>query len=212
MLTIDELRFAYNGQAEPWTFSLAVNPGEIVAITGPSGSGKSTLLDLIAGFQIPLSGRVVLDGKEFTRQPPEQRPMSILFQSDNLFDHLTVADNVGLGLPKSARADERHQRIRDALAEMELDGYGTRRASKLSGGQKQRVALARTLLRDRPVLLLDEPFAALDAETAATIRQTVREMVRSHGWHTLIVSHLPEDAKGFADKKLRIEDWRLKLD
>jgi len=212
MLTIDELRFAYEGQTDPWSFSLTVDPGEIVAIAGPSGSGKSTLLDLIAGFQAPASGSMALDGQEFTNQPPEVRPVSILFQNDNLFDHLTVADNVGLGLPKSAKADDRRQQIGNALAEMELEGYETRRASKLSGGQKQRVALARTLLRDRPILLLDEPFTALDAETAAIIRQAVRDLVQSHGWHTLIVSHLPEDARGFADKKLRIQDWQLTQD
>lgn len=209
MLKIDQLQFAYEGQDTPWIFDLEVEPGTITAITGPSGAGKSTLLDLIAGFLEPASGDVLLDGERFTSLPPEGRPVSILFQYDNLFDHLSVEKNVELGLSRKMLPAEKTIQIEDALGQMDLSGYGARRASRLSGGQKQRVALARTLLRDRPVLLLDEPFAALDAQTASAIRHTVRDMVRQQGWHTLIVSHLREDAESFADERLHLKGRSL---
>ena len=206
MFVLDDVRFAYPGQAEPYAFSLAAAPGDILGISGVSGSGKSTLLDLIAGFLTPLSGDITLAGTSLLPQPPEQRPVAILFQDNNLFDHLSVARNLGLARPKGQLpADE----LDAALTEVGLKGLASRRASEMSGGQKQRVALARCLLLDRPILLLDEPFAALDSGTAQDMRTLVRDLVTQKGWHTLLVSHQETDL-AVADKRYALKEGRLR--
>ena len=212
MLELDEVVFAYEGQKVPYRFALRVKPGEIIAIGGESGSGKSTLLDLVAGFRLPSAGRIVLDGDELTRLAPEQRPVSILFQDENLFEHLSAGRNVRLGLPKKLSRTDADARIRSALETMALGGYERRRVSDLSGGQKQRVALARTLLLDRPILLLDEPFSALDSENAAMLRAELKRLTRQKNWHVLLVSHDANDRAGFADTCLRVEDGVLVVD
>lgn len=208
MLIADNLVFAYPGQA-PYRFALEANPGEITAISGASGSGKSTLLDLIAGFQRPSSGTLILDGADLVPLPPETRPVSLLLQADNLFDHLTAAENTELGLPKGVARPEARARVAQALAEVGLAGFENKPAATLSGGQKQRVALARTLLRDRAVLLLDEPFSALDDETRKATRSLVRDLTRSQNWHTILVSHHADDIAALADRHYRIAERRL---
>lgn len=209
MLRLDHVTFAYPGQQTPYDFDLTLAPGEILAITGVSGSGKSTLLDLTAGFLKPQSGRITLAGKSLTKLPPQDRPVSILFQADNLFDHLTVARNLALGLPANLQEAERNQRIADVLGEVGLPGLENRRASNLSGGQKQRVALARTLLRGTPVLLLDEPFAALDPEMADSMRALVQQLTRAHDWHVIVVTHDEKDVNTFATRHLHLENGVL---
>ena len=201
MLTLEKTRFAYRAEETAWVFDLDVAPGEIVGVSGASGSGKSTLLDLIAGFLSPQSGDIRLNGRSLLTLPPEERPASILFQSENLFDHLSAARNLRLGVP--GRPD-----VAAALAEVGLDDPGPRPVSNLSGGQQQRVALARSLLRNKPVLLLDEPFTALDEATAVPIRAMVKSLVRSKGWHAILVSHASADL-GLADRALALENWRL---
>src|SRR5690606_20788781 len=175
MLRADGLVFAYEGQAT-YHFTREASPGEITAISGASGSGKSTLLDLLAGFIRPRGGSLTLDGIDLLPLPPETRPVSLLLQADNLFEHLSAAENAALGLPRGTGRAAGRARVEEALAEVGLAGLGPQSASTLSGGQKQRVALARTLLRDRPVLLLDEPFSALDDETRKTTRELVGEL------------------------------------
>lgn len=207
MLDIDRLIFRYPGNALEFAFDMRVAPGEIAGLVGPSGAGKSTLFDLIAGFLAPISGDIRLAGRTLLGQPPEKRPVSILFQSDNLFEHLSAGANVALGLPGGIRPDDR--KIIEALDRMDLPGLASRRAGELSGGQKQRVALARTLLRDRPILLLDEPFSGLDPETAAPIRDLVARLVKENGWHAIIVSHHAEDIAALADHTWRIENGRI---
>jgi thiamine transport system ATP-binding protein len=148
-------------------FRLAVDAqiarGERVAVLGASGSGKSTLLSLLAGFLVPEAGRIVWDGTDITHAPPAGRPMSILFQDGNLFPHLSVTQNVGLALRSDLRmtADQDAQ-VAQVLDQVGLDGMGGRRPADLSGGQQGRAALARLMLQERPVVLLDEPLAALD--------------------------------------------------
>jgi thiamine transport system ATP-binding protein len=178
VLALEDVQFAYPGHALDYRFTLTAAAGEITAIRGASGSGKSTLLDLIAGFRIPTSGCIMVDGTDITTLPPERRPVSILFQSESLFDHLGAAANVALGLPRGTPRAAIDQRVTAALADVGLPGLGAQRAATLSGGQAQRVALARTLVRDRPVLLLDEPFSALDDESRATTRDLVRRLTR----------------------------------
>lgn len=209
MLRADDLSFAYQGVETPYIFSFEAKAGEVTAISGPSGSGKSTLLDLLAGFITPHRGSLVLDGTNLLPLKPERRPVSLLLQADNLFDHLSAQDNARLGLPKGTQRTLGDQKVAAALAEAGLAGLGNQLASTLSGGQKQRVALARTLLRARPVLLLDEPFSALDDETRHTMRALVVSLTRQRGWHTILVSHHVDDIAAMASRHYRILDRHL---
>jgi thiamine transport system ATP-binding protein len=209
MLRADDLVFAHPGQAMPYRFTLEAMPGMVTAISGASGSGKSTLLDLLAGFIRPVSGTLTLDGADLLPLPPETRPVSLLLQSDNLFEHLSAEENAALGLPRGTAKTLGREKVAGALAEVGLAGLEAQSAATLSGGQKQRVALARTLLRDRPVLLLDEPFSALDDETRQTTRALVGELTRRHDWHTVLVSHHADDIAALAEDHYRIVDGRL---
>jgi len=203
MLELDDVHFAYSGGTQ-YRFNMTADAGSITAIRGQSGAGKSTLLDLVAGFLAPASGIIRVDGSDVTLLPPEQRPVSIQFQSETLFEHLSAARNVALGLPKADAA-----RVAAALAEVGLPDIGAQRADTLSGGQKQRVALARTLLRNKPVLLLDEPFSALDDETRATTRALVQSLTRKQKWATVLVTHHVDDISAIADCVYRLENGVL---
>ncbi|AKR56862.1 hypothetical protein XM25_13895 [Devosia sp. H5989] len=209
MLKLDALTYAHPGSGLTYRFDLRAYPGQVTAITGPSGSGKSTLLDLIAGFLRPASGTMTLDSLDLVPLPPEKRPVSLLFQSETLFEHLSAERNIALGLPPRTPRAEAASRIAAALSEVGLPEVGTQRAATLSGGQKQRVALARTLLRGRPILLLDEPFSALDDETRVATRTLVRNLTQAHRWHTILVSHHADDVASMATVKYRIEAGEL---
>ena len=203
MLALDRVTFGY-GTTPTYHFTMEAAAGEITAIRGQSGSGKSTLLDLIAGFIEPATGTIRIDGNIVNDLPPEQRPVSILFQSETLFEHLTAAHNVALGLPHADPG-----RVAAALTELGLQDLANQRASTLSGGQKQRVALARTLLRNKPVLLLDEPFSALDDETRATTRALVQSLTRKQKWATVLVTHHADDISAIADRVYLLENGVL---
>lgn len=207
MLEAEHLLFTHPGAARHFDLSFVAKPGEITAVSGQSGAGKSTLLDLIAGFLTPSGGSLTLDGRELLPLPPEERPISILFQSETLFEHLSAFHNLGLGLPRNA--PDRPARVAAALTEVGLPGVEKQRADTLSGGEKQRVALARTLLRNRPVLLLDEPFSALDDDTRGTIRTLVRSLTEKHGWTTLLVSHHVDDVEALATRRYQLADGKL---
>jgi len=209
MFRLDALTYAHKGAALTYRFDMLAEPGAVTAVRGPSGSGKSTLLDLIAGFLTPTGGTLTLDGEDLLPLPPEQRPVSLLFQAESLFDHLTAGRNIALGLPATLPAAERDRRIADALQEVGLAGIEGQRAATLSGGQKQRVALARTLLRARPILLLDEPFSALDDDTRVTVRNLVLRLTKAHDWHTILVSHHADDVEALAARRYRIADGHL---
>lgn len=211
MLVLEGFAYAHRGHGQAYAFDMEAQPGEVTAITGASGAGKSTLLDLIAGFLQPAAGRISLDGLDLSPLPPERRPVSILFQSETLFEHLSAAANVALGLPAGTERRRTEVRVAEALAEVGLPEVGRQRAATLSGGQKQRVALARTLLRDRPVLLLDEPFSALDEDTRASVRQLVGKLTAQRQWHTVLVSHNPEDSTVLARRSYRLAQGRLWL-
>jgi len=212
MLVLEKVEYAHPGQVGSYSFSMSAAPGEITAVSGQSGAGKSTLLDLLAGFLRPDSGTIALDGTDLVPLPPQRRPISILFQSETLFEHLTAEANVALGLPDSTPKTALRQAIAGALAEVGLPGVGPQRASTLSGGQKQRVALARTLLRNRPVLLLDEPFSALDDETRAATRSLVLDLTRARRWTTILVSHHADDIAAMAARHYAIRDGKLILE
>lgn len=196
MLEIEQLQFAYPADGSPvMTFDLSVEPGEVLSLIGPSGSGKSTLLSLIAGFLLPRSGRIRLDGVAIEQIPPAERPVSIVFQQHNLFPHLDLYTNVALGIDPSLRLDSAQKAaVEQAMDQLGLSGLQRRKPGELSGGQRQRVALARVLVRRRRILLLDEAFAALGPALRAELIDLVKNLVRENGLLALLVSHQPRDA------------------
>lgn len=188
---------------------LTVKSQTITAIIGPSGGGKSTLLSAVAGFLTPIAGDVIWNDATITALLPSQRPVSILFQDNNLFPHLTIADNIGLALRPDLRlAAHDKTRIEHVLADVGLKGMGGRKPSALSGGQQSRAALARILLADRDVVLLDEPFAALGPGLKAEMLELVRTKVAGSGKTVLMVTHDPQDALGIADQAILVADGR----
>lgn len=179
--------------------------GARVAVIGPSGAGKSTLLGAIAGF-VPHAGQTKWQGRALANDPGA-RPVSILFQDNNLFPHLTAFENVALGLKPSLRlTNEERLRVADALVRVGLAGFDSRRPAELSGGQQSRVALARTLIRARPVLLLDEPFAALGPALKAEMLALVAEIATETGATLLMVSHDVADARAICGQTVLVAD------
>ena len=184
---------------------LTLERGGAAALIGPSGAGKSTLLAAIAGFATPAQGRILWDGADLTPLDPSRRPVTLVFQDHNLFAHLTVAQNVGLGLRPDLRLDRAGwNRVEAALAAVGLDGFGPRRPSAVSGGERSRVALARALLRDRPLLLLDEPFAALGPALRVEMLDLVTRIRGETGATLLVVTHQPEDARRIAPRTILV--------
>jgi thiamine transport system ATP-binding protein len=211
MLAIEGVTFRYEDLE--MRFDLAVTAGECVAIIGPSGAGKSTLLALIAGFEAPLAGRILIAGRDVTAEPPARRPVTSLFQEHNLFPHLTAAENVGLGIDPGLSLDAAARaRVTDALGHVGLAGFEARLPGQLSGGERQRVALARSLVRNRPLLLLDEPFAALGPAQRREMLDLVNALARDSGFTVLFVSHQPEDARHAAGRVLFVESGRILCD
>lgn len=211
MLTLNNLTYLY--QHLPMRFSFAAQAGERLAILGPSGAGKSTLLSLIGGFLPINQGAVVMNGVDHTDSVPSARPVSMLFQESNLFPHLTVQQNMALGLhPGLKLTREQQQQVVDIAEQTGLQAMLTRLPGQLSGGQRQRVALARCLLRNQPILLLDEPFSALDPALRNEMLQLVRSVCESRNITLLMVSHSLEDAQQIAPRSLVIVDGRIYWD
>jgi len=209
MLGVEGVRFAYPGGPE-FRFDLKLAPGEIVTLSGASGSGKSTLIDLICGFLQPDAGDILWQGRSILTLAPAMRPVSALFQTGDLFDHLDVETNVALGVdPRGRPTSLQRNRIRDVLHEMGLSGMERRLPGKLSGGQRQRVALARSLLRERPVMLLDEPFSALDTETRSGMATLVRRLTGERRLAMLVVSHDPADADRLESRAITLKDGQI---
>ncbi len=177
---------------------LEVREGEFLALLGGSGSGKSTLLRLVAGFETPDAGRIEIAGRDMAGLPPRSRPCAMMFQSYALFPHMTVAENVGYGLRRAGTHSD--QRVRELLALVGMEALGARRPAQLSGGQQQRVALARALARQPPLLLLDEPLAALDAGLRAQTGAELRRLQRRTGTSFVMVTHDQAEALGLADR------------
>ncbi|MEQ5834284.1 ATP-binding cassette domain-containing protein [Marinobacter sp. NFXS9] len=204
MLEFQDLSFRYPDTDRPLTFSGNVAPGQCLAVTGPSGCGKSTLLNLIAGFLSAGSGSLRWQAQDIQSLPPWDRPVTSVFQEDNLFDHLSVHDNLGLGIHPGLKLSREDKAAIDAMLDkVGLDGLARRVPTELSGGQRQRVAVARALLRGTPLLLLDEPFTGLDPDTRQTLRQLIRDQ-RDQGTAIVLVSHDESDVESLADRHLRL--------
>ncbi|NUH67058.1 ATP-binding cassette domain-containing protein [Sulfitobacter sp. S0837] len=207
MLTLEEMRIKRGEFRLVADMTLA--QGRSYAVIGPSGSGKSTLLAAICGFVPVAAGRLLRDGAEITDQHPGQRGMTMLFQDNNLFPHLTVRQNVGLGLRADLRlrAADREQ-VDAALRRVGLSDHAIKRPGALSGGQQSRVALARVLVQARPWVLLDEPFAALGPALRVEMLDLVQDLARETGAGLIMVTHAPEDVRRIADEVIFVEGGR----
>ncbi|WP_458091101.1 ABC transporter ATP-binding protein [Streptomyces malaysiensis] len=189
---------------------LTVRPGELLALLGPSGCGKTTALRLLAGFEHPDAGEVLVDGQDVTGVPAHRRDAGMVFQSYSLFPHLSAVDNVAFGLRmRKVRTAERRSRAAELLELVGLGDKGERFPHQLSGGQQQRVALARALALRPRVLLLDEPLSALDAKVRLTLREEIRRLQRELGITTLFVTHDQEEALSMADRVAVMRAGRL---
>src|ERR671919_1851016 len=191
--------------------NLDMPPGEFFSLLGPSGCGKTTTLRLIAGFERPDEGQILLDGVDMVQTPPHKRNVNTVFQSYALFPHLSVADNVGFGLRyKEVSKQEAKKRVSDALELVRLQGLERRRPSQLSGGQQQRVALARALVLNPSVLLLDEPLGALDAKLRKALQVELKALQETVGITFLYVTHDQEEALTMSDRLAVMDAGRIR--
>jgi putative spermidine/putrescine transport system ATP-binding protein len=200
-LKTENLVKAFAGNPVVKDVNLSIDKGEFISLLGPSGCGKTTILRMIAGFEKPTSGSILVEGMDISPLPPNQRKIGMVFQAYALFPNMNVEDNVGFGLKISGvGADERRARVEEMLKLIGLPGYGKRFPFELSGGQQQRVALARALAPKPRMLLLDEPLSALDAKIRVSLRQEIRAIQRDLGITTIFVTHDQEEALSISDR------------
>ena len=205
MLSLDKIEIALGSFHLSADFQ--IEAGQKVAVVGPSGAGKSTLVGAICGFIDVVSGQLSLAGRDITKAMPDKRDMAMLFQDNNLFPHLTIAQNVGLGIRPVLRLtnDEKSQ-VNDALIRVGLGDFGSRKPSELSGGQQSRAALARALVQSKSWMILDEPFAALGPALRAEMLDLVAEVADETQAGVMMVTHAPEDARRVADSVIFVAD------
>ena len=209
-VAIEDVSFAYGAASVLQDVTLDIREGEFFAFLGPSGSGKTTLLRLIAGFGAPTRGRILVGGRDVTRLPPWSRNVGMVFQSYALWPHMTVAKNVAFGLERRRLArSEIARRVNEALALVGLSAFADRRPAQLSGGQQQRVALARTLVIEPEVLLLDEPLSNLDAKLRTDMRAEIKGLQRKLGLTAIYVTHDQEEANAIADRMAVLDGGRI---
>jgi putative spermidine/putrescine transport system ATP-binding protein len=198
---LEAVRKLYGDVVAVADIDLDIASGEFFSMLGPSGSGKTTTLRMIAGFELPTAGRVLLDGRDVSRLPPYDRDVNTVFQDYALFPHMTVADNVGYGLMiRKVRRDERRARVEEALRMVRLEGYGARKPGQLSGGQRQRVALARAIVNRPRVLLLDEPLGALDLKLRQQMQLELKAIQAQLGITFIYVTHDQDEALAMSDR------------
>lgn len=209
-LRIEAVGKSYGGKAALSDVSLEVAAGRYVVLLGPSGSGKTTLLSVIGGFTVPSRGRVLIGDEDVTDLPPARRPTATVFQDYALFPHLSVLANVAFGLAvRRLPATERRRRAEAALATVGLEGFGDRSIGQLSGGQRQRVALARSLVVEPAILLLDEPLGALDLHLRRQMQDELKSLQRATGRSFVHVTHDQEEAMALADVIVVMKDGRI---
>lgn len=200
MLKIDNLEFFYDANKKIYRYNLEAIAPQVVSVMGKSGSGKSTLLDILSGFLEPKKGKVLYDGLDILTLPPQKRPLCILFQKHNLFEYLNVEQNIAVGIDGSFKiTKEKSSIISKILKDVSLENYEKREVSTLSGGEQQRVAIARMLVMKKPILLLDEPFGALDKESKTDMLMLIKEITLKKELITLMVTHDKYDSDLIAD-------------
>ncbi|WP_024872662.1 thiamine ABC transporter ATP-binding protein [Tolumonas lignilytica] len=210
MLFVEKVQTRRQGRL--FEFSLRLQPGEIGLLLGRSGSGKSTLLELLAGFLPMTDGVLLAEGQPIQQLPPAERPFTMLFQQHNLFEHLTVQQNIGLGIRANLKLSRLEQHtLLEAAERLQIQDLLARYPASLSGGQQQRVALARCLVRRKPYLLLDEPFSALDPALRQEMMQEVRRLATEQRIGVLLVSHQPQEAKDNADWLGFVDEGKLQF-
>jgi len=208
MLELDSLTVSLD--TRHWQFDERLETHGVYALLGRSGSGKSTLLNLIAGFMHPANGDIRWQGQSLLALEPAQRPVTSLFQQQNLFNHLTVRQNVGLGIdPGLKLTDKQIHAIQSVLDDVGLAGHESKLPGSLSGGEQQRVALARCLLRRRPLLLLDEPFSALDTITRQEMIALLKQLIDTYQPCVIMVTHDEADARALEAEVLRLTEGRI---
>ena len=203
MLKIDNISFGYDDNLIVKNFSLEVEKGECIGIKGNSGSGKSTILRLIAGLEKIKSGNIIIDGMDVTDTPAFNRNIGYVFQSFALFPHLTVKQNILFGINHLSR-NEKQKKLDYVTDMLEISEYINRYPHELSGGQKQRTAIARTLVTEPKLLLLDEPFSSLDSEVKEKIRLEIKNILNKVGITTILVTHDIEDSNVICDRIVEI--------
>ena len=207
MLRVEGLTITLGGFSLSASFEIAA--GQRVAVIGPSGAGKSTLLGAIGGYT-PCTGEIQVDGQDVSTTAPDERGIAMLFQDGNLFPHLTLSQNAGLGLRPTLRLNEsENTKVSEALGRVGLTGFETRKPGDISGGQQSRAALARVLLQGKPLMLLDEPFAALGPALRGEMLDLTSEVARDTGATVLMITHSPEDAQRAADQVIFVDDGRV---
>ena len=210
MLVLDALTFPFPDFTGRYT--LRVPDGQLLGLIGPSGGGKTTLLDGIAGFLTPSQGELRWQGLSLLGVPPGKRPIAMIFQDFNLFPHLTIAQNVGLALNPDLRWTDLHRRqIRDALDAVELGGFDQRLPATLSGGQRQRAAIARALVGDRKLLLLDEAFSGLDPGLRKAMLGLINQLRKTRGLTVILSIHTPDDLRDLADAIAFVADGEVQF-
>lgn len=191
-------------------FNLEIDKGELVSFLGPSGCGKTTTLRMVAGFEAPTSGEIVINGEDVTHTPPNQRDVGMVFQAYALFPNMTVSNNIGFGLKVAKKpSEEIKERVSEMLELINMAGYGNRYPYQLSGGQQQRVALARALALRPEVLLLDEPLSALDAKIRVSLRSEIRSIQQKLGITAIYVTHDQEEALSISDRVVVMYDGHM---
>ena len=191
-------------------FNLEVQRGEFVTFLGPSGCGKTTTLRMIAGFEMPTEGEILLNGKDISKLPPNKRPINTVFQRYALFPHLNIYDNIAFGLKlKKLPKAEIEKKVKKALEMVDLEGFEDRRVQTLSGGQQQRIAIARSLVNEPEILLLDEPLGALDLKMRKEMQLELKEMHERLGITFIYVTHDQEEALTMSDKIVVMSEGRI---
>ncbi|MBB1271529.1 thiamine ABC transporter ATP-binding protein [Psychromonas sp. SR45-3] len=197
MIKFTDVNYHYKQQS--FHFDLEVEAGSVVAILGPSGAGKSTLLNLLVGFITPVQGEIKINNGSILKQAPHQRPLSILFQDNNLFTHLSAYENIALGLHPGLKLNaEQKLRLHTVSEQVGVENLLDRLPAQLSGGQQQRIALARCFVQDKPILLLDEPFSALDPVLRVAMLKSVKSLAKLQNVTVLMVTHHIHDALSVA--------------
>ncbi|MFI3255922.1 MAG: ATP-binding cassette domain-containing protein [Psittacicella sp.] len=205
MIKLDNIHFTYPNNPIDFYFNLEIKIGEKIALVGKSGKGKSTLLNLIAGFNKPISGKIYLNNKDYTKLDPDKRPLSILFQKDNLFSHMTLYKNIAIGIKNNTRLNSKQNiSIQNLSKELEVDTILDRFPHEVSGGQAQKIAIIRSVLREKPILLLDEPLTGLDPKSRKNTINILSKITKQYNLTLCIATHHLDEIESIVNRIIEI--------